>query len=185
MFGPRFIQHAETVRHGVDEARTRNPVGLVRRRGVLTDPPKQVVVYRGVRFRTDEDDGAPDSPETGDGPDSSQRSDQGEREGVQTVQTPSETLSTRGSIGNLPEGMHSLHTPGSEPPVAAAVVPPVEAVNDPPPRLFDPETDTETLVRKDDDGIYIEVEEPTCWSVPTCWERSMCTERPMCSKWAV
>jgi hypothetical protein len=57
LFGPRFVQHAETVKHGVDQIRTRELDGLSRRAGVHhASQPKQAYVYRGVRFRTDADE---------------------------------------------------------------------------------------------------------------------------------
>jgi putative DNA primase/helicase len=56
-FGPRFVQHAETAKHGVTQARTASRDGLSRRPDVTYGGqlPKQIVVYRGVRFRTDND----------------------------------------------------------------------------------------------------------------------------------
>jgi P4 family phage/plasmid primase-like protien len=63
-FGPRFLQHAETIRHGVDEVRMARQravrEGLQRRpddRYRANDPlPAQVRVYRGVRYRGDDDE---------------------------------------------------------------------------------------------------------------------------------
>lgn len=56
LFGPRFINHAETAKHGVSEARTSRRDGLSRPAGLyLRELPAQIVVYRGVRFRTNLD----------------------------------------------------------------------------------------------------------------------------------
>jgi putative DNA primase/helicase len=53
-FGPRFEQHAETIRHGVTVARTQQPKGLSRYRlsaSAGSPPPPRPRVYQGVRFR--------------------------------------------------------------------------------------------------------------------------------------
>lgn len=68
LFHPRFKSHTETNRHGVQERRTRNPVGLVRRgldRFNTPPIPKQSVVYVGVRYRdeNDEDQGDGEDPD--------------------------------------------------------------------------------------------------------------------------
>lgn len=72
LFGPRFVQHAETVRHGVAETRPRQPKGLSRRGFGMTGPPAKTRVYQGVRFQTDSDQGecesGPSGPTTSDNP---------------------------------------------------------------------------------------------------------------------
>jgi putative DNA primase/helicase len=51
-FGPRFDQHAETMRHGVTKVRPlTRPENLSRFFG-FKEPPMRPQVYRGVRFRT-------------------------------------------------------------------------------------------------------------------------------------
>jgi putative DNA primase/helicase len=63
LFGPRFIQHAETVKHGVDQVRTGKLDGLSHRAGIhFANQPKQAYVYRGVRFRTDADEAVEGPP---------------------------------------------------------------------------------------------------------------------------
>jgi putative DNA primase/helicase len=55
-FVPRFRDHSETARHGVEERRQLNPQGLVRRWTGGGDPTRrQVRVWLGVRYRTDSD----------------------------------------------------------------------------------------------------------------------------------
>src|SRR5215218_8009912 len=49
-FGPRFIQHSETARHGVEWARP-NQVKNLSTRNAFT-VPKRPAVYQGVRFQT-------------------------------------------------------------------------------------------------------------------------------------
>jgi putative DNA primase/helicase len=57
LFHPRFIQHSETKRHGVEEGQPRNPKGLSRWRGASkSKTSRQPRVYRGIRFRTEEDE---------------------------------------------------------------------------------------------------------------------------------
>lgn len=52
LFHPRFKSHVETVRYHVEERRTMKLDGLSRPSGTpLQDPPKQALVYLGVRFR--------------------------------------------------------------------------------------------------------------------------------------
>jgi P4 family phage/plasmid primase-like protien len=54
-FGPRFEQHAETVRHGVTKVHPHDrPEGLSRF-GWPKEPPARPRVYQGVRFRTASD----------------------------------------------------------------------------------------------------------------------------------
>jgi putative DNA primase/helicase len=57
-FGPRFEQHAETIRHRVTVTRTLWPKGLSRY-GLLASagspPPARPRVYQGVRFRDGSD----------------------------------------------------------------------------------------------------------------------------------
>jgi phage/plasmid-associated DNA primase len=54
-FAPRFLQHAETIKHRVIKIREQNPEGLSRRKWSLDqgDPPEKPWVYRGVRWRGD------------------------------------------------------------------------------------------------------------------------------------
>jgi len=51
LFGPRFIQHAETVRNRVDQVRTAAPTGLSRSPNVQIELPSRPFVYRGVRIQ--------------------------------------------------------------------------------------------------------------------------------------
>jgi putative DNA primase/helicase len=55
LFGPRFAQHAETVRHGVAIARPQYAEGLSRPPMSFSTPPARARVYRGVRFQTASD----------------------------------------------------------------------------------------------------------------------------------
>ena len=65
LFGPRFVQHEETIRHGVEVAQPRHPKGLSRY-GLLGEaPPRQARVYQGVRFQTASDEEECES-DTGD-----------------------------------------------------------------------------------------------------------------------
>jgi hypothetical protein len=57
LFGPRFAQHAETVRHGVEVARPSQLRGLSRLKSRKTEPPARARVYQGVRFQTASDKG--------------------------------------------------------------------------------------------------------------------------------
>lgn len=56
-FVPRFRDHSETSRHGVEERRQLNPQGLVRRSTLFgVDPVRQQArIWLGVRYRTDLD----------------------------------------------------------------------------------------------------------------------------------
>jgi Transcription factor WhiB/Poxvirus D5 protein-like len=54
-FGPRFIQHAETVRHGVATAKPRHLHGLSRHGDWPKQQPARPAVYQGVRFQTASD----------------------------------------------------------------------------------------------------------------------------------
>jgi putative DNA primase/helicase len=54
LFGPRFTQHDETVRHGITTTRPQQLKGLSRSgHTAWQPPPKRPAVYQGVRFRTD------------------------------------------------------------------------------------------------------------------------------------
>ena len=57
LFGPRFAQHAETVRHGVAAAMPRQLLGLSRRPNAYgaVPVPTRPKVYQGVRFKTASD----------------------------------------------------------------------------------------------------------------------------------
>jgi putative DNA primase/helicase len=68
LFGPRFEQHAETARHGVEVKQTRQPQGLSRFESRTTEPPRVARIYQGVRFQM--------------------LADKGKREGVTSVTTP-------------------------------------------------------------------------------------------------
>ena len=50
LFGPRFLAHNETVKHGVEETQARSTKGLRRRPGAWGEPPGKFRVYRGVRY---------------------------------------------------------------------------------------------------------------------------------------
>ena len=65
LFGPRFLDHAETVKHGVDEAQPRSPKGLQRRPGAWGEVPDRPRIYRGVRYRTASDQDERESGTTG------------------------------------------------------------------------------------------------------------------------
>lgn len=115
LFGPRFKGHAETSRRGAEERRTRNPVGLIRR-GVdafSAAPPKQAMVYVGVRFRTDDD---PTEEESETAP------EQQEQPPVQTVQSPSQHSHTRIETWKVSEGSarsaHPTENKINTPPIA-------------------------------------------------------------------
>lgn len=55
-FTPKFAQHSETTRHGVEARRQRDPQGLIRRPQIAPqDLPAQVSVWLGVRYRTPAD----------------------------------------------------------------------------------------------------------------------------------
>jgi P4 family phage/plasmid primase-like protien len=56
LFGPRFLQHDESVRHGVEYKQTRHPQNVSRLPGSWPrDIPARPWVYQGVRFRTESD----------------------------------------------------------------------------------------------------------------------------------
>lgn len=55
LFGPRFVQHGETVRHGVEGKRTTQLEGLSRPAMAFSDVPPRAYVYQGVRFQTASD----------------------------------------------------------------------------------------------------------------------------------
>jgi putative DNA primase/helicase len=93
-FGPRFIQHHETARHRIEKRRQLNPAGLDRTPdpiGRASQVPRQAEVYRGVRWRTDDDPG----PEGGSPP------PPGKLQGLHGSQELSRS-STR--TGKVPEG---------------------------------------------------------------------------------
>lgn len=96
LFGPRFVQHAETVRHGVTETRPREPVGLSRYGFSAAHPPDRARVYQGVRFRNDSDKG-----ECGSGP---------------SGPTPSDNPLVLRDSSLIPEGRTSRTTPANPPP---------------------------------------------------------------------
>jgi hypothetical protein len=64
-FGPRFIQHAETVRHGVATAKPRHLHGLSRHGDWPKQLPARPAVYQGVRFQTASDKEKNESGPTG------------------------------------------------------------------------------------------------------------------------
>jgi putative DNA primase/helicase len=94
LFGPRFLQHSETVRHGVTVARPRRLGRLSRPPMSFSDPPPRPTVYQGVRFQT--------------------ASDKEERECGQTGQTPSETFSHTRNLESFPKGLTGLTSEQSE-----------------------------------------------------------------------
>jgi putative DNA primase/helicase len=98
-FTPRFLQHAETVKHGVDQARTASRAGLARPVEALTSfpddgeyrpLPNQVWAFRGVRFRTDADP--------------AQAPDQGQPANLPRLPSTSELSLRDPSRGEFPEG---------------------------------------------------------------------------------
>jgi P4 family phage/plasmid primase-like protien len=88
LFGPRFAQHAETVRYGIAVARPRTPEGLSRPPVSFSTPPMRAAVYQGVRFQT--------------------ASDKEERESGQTGQTSPETFSYTRNSESFPKGLSGL-----------------------------------------------------------------------------
>jgi putative DNA primase/helicase len=66
LFGPRFVQHGETVRHGVKVAQPRHPKGLSRYGWPGQEPPARPKVYQGVRFKTASDQEKDESGATGE-----------------------------------------------------------------------------------------------------------------------
>jgi P4 family phage/plasmid primase-like protien len=84
LFGPRFVQHDETVGHGVTWARPRDPVGLSRPGLASSTLPARPAVYQGVRFQT--------------------ASDKDEHESGRGGQTTSETLSHTRDSGSFRKG---------------------------------------------------------------------------------
>lgn len=55
-FGPRFAEHQESQRHGVEQRRVRNPKGLSRPNAAANNLTGQARVWLGVRFRRAEDE---------------------------------------------------------------------------------------------------------------------------------
>jgi P4 family phage/plasmid primase-like protien len=90
LFGPRFVQHEETIRHGVEVAQPRHPKGLSRYGFSGEAPPRQARVYQGVRFKTASDEGECES-DTGD-------------------TTHSENISRTREAGSFPKGRVSRVT---------------------------------------------------------------------------
>jgi putative DNA primase/helicase len=88
LFGPRFTQHGETVRHGVTAKRPRQLDGLSRFGFSSGDLSGRPWVYHGVRFQT--------------------ASDKEECESGQTGQTLSENTSRTREAGSFPKGLTSL-----------------------------------------------------------------------------
>jgi putative DNA primase/helicase len=95
LFGPRFLNHNETAKHGVDQVRTRDVKKIKRPPSAYShnDLPKQVVVYRGFRYRTEKDQ---------------------VNEGVQTVHTSQKLSHGRPSREKVSEGSaQSAHPSGA------------------------------------------------------------------------
>jgi P4 family phage/plasmid primase-like protien len=61
LFGPRFEQHAETIRQGIELRQPRHPEGLSRLGSATSAPSRQARVYQGVRFQTTADKGKRES----------------------------------------------------------------------------------------------------------------------------
>jgi putative DNA primase/helicase len=85
LFGPRFAQHSETARHGVEATRSRQVDGLSRFGFSLGDLPTRPKVYQGVRFQT--------------------ASDQEKEEGGHSGHTSSETFSYTRNSESFPKGV--------------------------------------------------------------------------------
>jgi putative DNA primase/helicase len=66
LFGPRFVQHAETVRHGVEVKQPRQPEGLSRYGWPGQELPARPKVYQGVRFQTASDQEKDESGASGE-----------------------------------------------------------------------------------------------------------------------
>jgi putative DNA primase/helicase len=66
LFGPRFVQHGETVRHGVEVKQPRQPEGLSRYGWPIQELPSRPKVYQGVRFQTASDQEKDESGATGE-----------------------------------------------------------------------------------------------------------------------
>jgi putative DNA primase/helicase len=94
-FGPRFEQHAETVKHRVTKEQARDLTGLDRTRNPFgKDAPARAVVYKGVRFQTDLDKGKHDNGHgSGNG-----------------GNTSSETISHTRTAGSFPKGLATVAT---------------------------------------------------------------------------
>jgi P4 family phage/plasmid primase-like protien len=90
LFGPRFTQHAETMRHQVTAGRPRQLGSLSRYGWPGQEVPVRPSVYQGVRFQT--------------------ASDKEEQEDGQTGQTPSEPSSYTRTEEGFPEGASGLST---------------------------------------------------------------------------
>jgi putative DNA primase/helicase len=88
LFGPRFAQHEQTIRHGVTRAKPRKLVGLSRPPLAFSTLSARPEVYQGVRFQTG--------------------SDKEERESGQTGQTHSENTSRTREAGSFQKGPTSL-----------------------------------------------------------------------------
>jgi hypothetical protein len=65
LFGPRFVQNGETVRHGVATAKPRQLHGVSRHGDWPKQLPARPAVYRGVRFQTASDKEKHESGPTG------------------------------------------------------------------------------------------------------------------------
>jgi site-specific recombinase XerD len=102
-FGPRFEQHAETKRNGVEVRTVRNPQGLDQFGWVKI--PARATVYQGVRFRTDSDDLLDETPP-----------DKGNGQGGMTGRTPSEHFSDTRSGKKFQNGTASHATPENDQP---------------------------------------------------------------------
>jgi P4 family phage/plasmid primase-like protien len=84
LFGPRFVQHGETVRHGVEGRQTTQLGGLSRPAMAFSDVPLRARVYQGVRFQT--------------------ASDKEKHEDCTSCTTPSETSSYTRNSESFPKG---------------------------------------------------------------------------------
>jgi hypothetical protein len=94
LFGPRFAQHSETARHGVEATRSRQVDGLSRFGFSLGDLPTRPKVYQGVRFQT--------------------ASDQEKQEGGHSGHTSSETFSYTRNSESFPKGVSTVSNGQSE-----------------------------------------------------------------------
>jgi P4 family phage/plasmid primase-like protien len=96
LFGPRFVQHSETVRHGVADKRTTQLGGLSRPVTAFSLVPPRPTVYRGVRFQS--------------------ASDKENHEDCQTCQTSSEPSPYTRIEERFPEDLAGLAEPDPDEP---------------------------------------------------------------------
>jgi P4 family phage/plasmid primase-like protien len=95
LFGPRFTQHADTIRHGVEAKQTTQLGGLSRRVTAFSPVPARPRVYLGVRFKT--------------------ASDKENHEDCSSCSTSSETFFYTRNSESFPKGRAGRAEPDSDP----------------------------------------------------------------------